>query len=169
MRSSGADRGTETSGEGRAPWLGQASPARSTLRSKCLALSNEETVDRDFLSINSVMTYIRTAYAKIGVHARSQAVLWVLPHGFAPPAEHQSTVQMALMADVRKVGGVQLHTLRTIHVRGPSSISVGPRRSPAGVRDEDRIEEPEDTDDVIGLTPEEVRDAIYPGPAHTYN
>jgi DNA-binding NarL/FixJ family response regulator len=50
-------------------------------------LSNEEIVDREFLSINTVKSYIRSAYAKIGVHTRSQAVLWVLHHGFDTPAE----------------------------------------------------------------------------------
>jgi DNA-binding NarL/FixJ family response regulator len=50
-------------------------------------LSNEEIADRDFISINTVKTYIRSAYAKIGVHTRSQAVLWVLHHGFDTRAE----------------------------------------------------------------------------------
>lgn len=48
-------------------------------------MSNQEIADRLFLSINSVKTYIRTAYAKIGVHTRSRAVAWCLHHGFAPP------------------------------------------------------------------------------------
>jgi len=34
------------------------------------------------LRINSVKTYIRTAYRKIGVLRRSQAVGWALAHGF---------------------------------------------------------------------------------------
>jgi DNA-binding NarL/FixJ family response regulator len=45
-------------------------------------LSNAEIADREFLSINTVKTYIRSAYAKIGVQTRSQAVLWVLQHGY---------------------------------------------------------------------------------------
>lgn len=45
-------------------------------------LSNDEIADLHLLSINTVKTYIRSAYAKIGVHTRSQAVLWVLQHGF---------------------------------------------------------------------------------------
>jgi NarL family two-component system response regulator LiaR len=36
------------------------------------------------LSINSVKTYIRTAYAKMGVTRRSQAVLWGIQHGMQP-------------------------------------------------------------------------------------
>ena len=45
-------------------------------------LSNAEIADRDFVSINTVKTCIRSAYRKIGVCTRSQAVLWVLQHGF---------------------------------------------------------------------------------------
>jgi DNA-binding CsgD family transcriptional regulator len=44
--------------------------------------SNQETADDLFLSINSVKTYIRSAYRKIGVSARSQAVVWGIQHGF---------------------------------------------------------------------------------------
>ncbi|GAB2444885.1 response regulator transcription factor [Nocardioides hungaricus] len=47
-------------------------------------LSNQEIAERTFLSINSVKTYIRTAYRKIGVVRRSQAVGWGMRHGFEP-------------------------------------------------------------------------------------
>ena len=47
-------------------------------------LSNQEIADRSYLSINSVKTYIRTAYAKMGVTRRSQAVLWGIQHGMQP-------------------------------------------------------------------------------------
>ena len=47
-------------------------------------LSNQEIADRSYLSINSVKTYIRTAYRKIGVERRAQAVLWGIRHGFEP-------------------------------------------------------------------------------------
>ena len=47
-------------------------------------LSNQEIADRAFLSINSVKTYIRTAYRKIGVERRTQAVLWATRNGFVP-------------------------------------------------------------------------------------
>ncbi|GAA4372119.1 response regulator transcription factor [Nocardioides caricicola] len=50
-----------------------------------LGMSNQEIADRLFLSINSVKTYVRTAYAKIGARSRSHAVAWCLHHGFAPP------------------------------------------------------------------------------------
>jgi DNA-binding NarL/FixJ family response regulator len=47
-------------------------------------LSNQEIAERSYLSINSVKTYIRTAYRKIGAERRAQAVLWGIRHGFEP-------------------------------------------------------------------------------------
>lgn len=47
-------------------------------------LSNQEIAARSYLSINSVKTYIRTAYRKMGVASRSQAVLWGVRNGFQP-------------------------------------------------------------------------------------
>ena len=47
-------------------------------------LSNQEVADTCYLSINSVKTYIRTAYRRMGVTSRAQAVLWGLDHGFRP-------------------------------------------------------------------------------------
>ena len=49
-----------------------------------LGLSNQEVADRAFISINSVKTHIRSAYRKMGVERRSQAVLWATRHGFLP-------------------------------------------------------------------------------------
>jgi DNA-binding NarL/FixJ family response regulator len=46
--------------------------------------SNQEIAERSYLSINSVKTYIRTAYRKIGVTRRAQAVAWGMHHGFEP-------------------------------------------------------------------------------------
>lgn len=47
-------------------------------------LSNKEILDRTGLSINSVKSYIRSCYRKIGVTSRSRAVLWGIDHGFQP-------------------------------------------------------------------------------------
>ena len=47
-------------------------------------LSNQEIAERAFLSINTIKTYIRTAYRKMGVARRSQAVVWGVQHGFEP-------------------------------------------------------------------------------------
>ena len=52
-------------------------------------LSNQEVAARAYLSINSVKTYIRSAYRKIGVQRRSQAVLWAVRHGFNPDESRQ--------------------------------------------------------------------------------
>lgn len=49
--------------------------------------SNNEIAEESHLSINSVKSYIRTAYAKIGVSSRSQAVLWAIQHGLLMSAE----------------------------------------------------------------------------------
>lgn len=48
-------------------------------------LSNLEIAEQSYLSINSVKTYIRSAYRKIGVTRRSQAVLWGLQHDLDVP------------------------------------------------------------------------------------
>jgi len=44
--------------------------------------TNEEISRRAYLSINTVKTYIRTAYRKMGVTSRAQAVGWALRNGF---------------------------------------------------------------------------------------
>ncbi len=50
----------------------------------CQGLSNEEIADRAYLSNNTVKTYVRTLYRKIGVDSRTRAVLWGVDHGFRP-------------------------------------------------------------------------------------
>jgi len=78
------------------PGRGQGLTARE---SEVIALitqgySNQEIADRSYLSINSVKTYIRTAYRKIGVSRRSQAVAWGMQHGFQPDrSRHVDTPQ----------------------------------------------------------------------------
>ncbi|MDT7722632.1 MAG: hypothetical protein QOE94_3643, partial [Mycobacterium sp.] len=37
-----------------------------------------------YLSPNTVKSYIRAIYRKLGVGSRTQAVLWGVQHGFAP-------------------------------------------------------------------------------------
>jgi DNA-binding NarL/FixJ family response regulator len=46
--------------------------------------SNVEVAATTFLSMNSVKSYIRSTYRKIGVKSRTQAVLWGVEHGFKP-------------------------------------------------------------------------------------
>lgn len=50
-------------------------------------MSNQEIAQRLFLSINSVKSYIRSAYSKIGATTRPRVVAWALLNGFAPPDE----------------------------------------------------------------------------------
>jgi len=78
----------ETSVEGPGDWPGR-SAGLSPREAEILALitqglTNQQIAERVYLSINSVKTYIRSAYRKIGVERRSQAVLWAVAHGFQP-------------------------------------------------------------------------------------
>jgi two-component system, NarL family, response regulator LiaR len=89
----------ETSVGGAGDWPGK-SVGLSSREAEILALitqglSNQEIADRAFLSINSVKTYIRTAYRKINVTRRSQAVLWAVHHGFEP--DTLRTIDAALL------------------------------------------------------------------------
>jgi DNA-binding CsgD family transcriptional regulator len=59
-------------------------------------LSNRELADRMTLSPNSVKSYIRTAYRKIGVNSRSQAVLWAMTNGLASTAPRRDQPASAL-------------------------------------------------------------------------
>lgn len=49
-------------------------------------LTNDQIAVRTHLSINSVKTYIRSAYRRIGVTDRANAILWGIDHGFRPTA-----------------------------------------------------------------------------------
>ena len=47
-------------------------------------LGNEDIAERMYMSINTVKTYIRTAYRKMGVNSRARAILWGVDNGFRP-------------------------------------------------------------------------------------
>jgi DNA-binding NarL/FixJ family response regulator len=66
-------------------WVGLTAREVEVLALITQGMSNLEIAERLYLSINSVKTYIRSAYAKIGATSRSRAVAWCLLHGFAPP------------------------------------------------------------------------------------
>jgi NarL family two-component system response regulator LiaR len=78
----------ETSVGGEGDWPGRSfglSPREAEILALITqGLSNQEIADRSYLSINSVKTYIRSAYRKIEVTRRSQAVLWGVRNGFEP-------------------------------------------------------------------------------------
>ena len=46
--------------------------------------SNADVARLTYLSPNTVKSYIRTIYRKLGVGSRTQAVLWGVDHGFTP-------------------------------------------------------------------------------------
>jgi DNA-binding NarL/FixJ family response regulator len=46
--------------------------------------SNAEVAALTYLSINSIKTYVRSIYRKIGASSRTQAVLWGVERGFLP-------------------------------------------------------------------------------------
>ena len=54
-------------------------------------LTNQEIATECHVTINSVKTYIRTAYRKMGVSSRTQAVLWSLRNGFQLDLEPTGT------------------------------------------------------------------------------
>lgn len=47
-------------------------------------LTNTEIAARSFISVNSLKSYIRSAYRKMGVERRAQAVRWGIEHGLKP-------------------------------------------------------------------------------------
>ncbi|MDO5735822.1 MAG: response regulator transcription factor [Propionibacteriaceae bacterium] len=69
-------------------WPGQTA-GLSARESEVLSLitqgyTNNDIAVRSYLSINSVKSYIRSAYRKIGVERRSQAVRWGMENGLLP-------------------------------------------------------------------------------------
>ena len=88
----------ETSVGAAGDWPGRAA-GLSPREAEVLALiahglTNQDIAERAFVSINSVKTYIRSAYRKIGAERRSQAVVWAMNNGFAP--DTQRTIDPAL-------------------------------------------------------------------------
>jgi DNA-binding NarL/FixJ family response regulator len=47
------------------------------------AKSNAEIAEITYLSINTVKSYLRTIFQKLGVRTRTEAALWGINHGFA--------------------------------------------------------------------------------------
>ncbi|GAB3259118.1 response regulator transcription factor [Nocardioides dilutus] len=96
----------ETSVDGEGDWPGRAA-GLSSREAEIVALitqglSNKAIAERAYLSINSVKTYIRSAYRKMQVTSRSQAVLWGVENGFKP--DTLRTVDRALLVRPRLTG-----------------------------------------------------------------
>jgi len=90
---------TKTSVAGAGDWPGRGvglSPREAEILALITqGLTNQQIAERAYLSINSVKTYIRSAYRKIDVQRRSQAILWGIAHGFEP--DTLRTVDPALL------------------------------------------------------------------------
>jgi DNA-binding NarL/FixJ family response regulator len=56
----------------------------SVLELIAAGLSNEQIAAELFVSINTIKTYVRTAYRRIGADSRSQAVIWAMSQGLGP-------------------------------------------------------------------------------------
>jgi len=88
----------ETSVGGAGDWPGRVaglSPREAEVMALITrGLSNREIADRAHVSLNSVKSYVRSAYRKIGVERRPEAVLWGVANGFRPDTER--TVDRAL-------------------------------------------------------------------------
>ncbi len=90
------DQESSVTGEG--DWPGR-SAGLSPREAEIIALisrglSNQEIAERAHVTINSIKTYIRSAYRKIGVESRTQAVLWAVANGFVLDTER--TIDPAL-------------------------------------------------------------------------
>ena len=80
----GADAASATAGDWPGREHGLSARESEVLALIAQGLSNQEIAEGAFLSINSVKTYIRSAYRKIGVKRRTQAVIWATQNGFVP-------------------------------------------------------------------------------------
>jgi NarL family two-component system response regulator LiaR len=50
-------------------------------------LTNAEIAEELYLSVNTVKTYLRTGYGKIGARSRAEAVGWAMRSGLRPPPQ----------------------------------------------------------------------------------
>jgi NarL family two-component system response regulator LiaR len=89
--------GRSTASLGTVDWPGRAEGLSDreseVLTLICQGLSNQQVAQALYLSINSVKTYIRMLYRKIGATSRSQAVIWGLQHGFTPSVDRSAADQ----------------------------------------------------------------------------
>jgi two-component system, NarL family, response regulator LiaR len=90
----------ETSVHGAGDWPGRSaglSPRAAEIVALITrGLSNQEIAERAHISINSIKSYIRSAYRKIGVERRTQAVLWGVTNGFQPDMERTTDPALRL-------------------------------------------------------------------------
>ncbi len=75
-------------------------------------LSNKEIADELFVSGNTIKTYIRTAYRKIGVQSRIHAAMWAMEHDLVARPVREHPVADVLVLSVSAEG---------VHNRGETS------------------------------------------------
>jgi two-component system, NarL family, response regulator LiaR len=94
----------ETSVSGAGDWPGP-SAGLSPREAEVVALiarglSNQEIAQRAFMSVNTIKSYIRSAYRKIGVERRTQAVIWAMANGFGADTERTLDAALRLRSGV---------------------------------------------------------------------
>lgn len=114
-----------------APRRGPSHPALTDREQDVLALlargrTNPEIAADLYLSVNSVKTYVRTAYRKIGATRRTEAVTWALAHGLderapgrraaapAPPVDRTTPRHRYAWSDVARYAVPRVDTPPTI-------------------------------------------------------
>lgn len=65
--------------------IGLSGRESDILQRVVLGRTNLEIAEELYLSLNSVKTYVRSAYRKIGVKSRAHAATWATQHGFPTP------------------------------------------------------------------------------------
>ena len=88
--------------------------------------SNQQISQRLYLSINSVKTYVRPGYRKIGAETRSHAVIWGVRHGLLKDWTHPE-------AKLKRLTGGRLRAWPSRPARSPppastTSSTVNPNR-----------------------------------------
>jgi DNA-binding NarL/FixJ family response regulator len=58
-------------------------------------LSNKQIAEQMYISGNTIKTYIRTAYRKLGIRSRIQAALWAMEHGLVARPVHEKVTNGA--------------------------------------------------------------------------
>jgi DNA-binding NarL/FixJ family response regulator len=90
----------ETSEDGAGDWPGRAeglTPREAEIVALIArGLSNQDIAERVFMSINTIKSYIRSAYRKMKVESRTQAVIWAIEHGFRPDTERSLDASLRL-------------------------------------------------------------------------
>lgn len=59
-------------------------------------LGNQEISEQLYLSINTIKSYVRSAYRKMRVETRVQAVLWAIDHGLVPDPDWSPDERLAV-------------------------------------------------------------------------